>query len=154
MRIAGVEWNLNHAALELYVAGCTIGCPGCHNPELQDFRKGDWWTDVVLPLEPQLIEMKDAGLIQNVWLLGGEPLDQPHAAVNALLRHFDTMGLTTWLWTGYDYEDVPQGLLTWTDYLKTGCYDSESPGYKCPLTGIQLASGNQKIQRITRLPPL
>jgi organic radical activating enzyme len=44
MRLAGTISDVVNAyddvAFEIYVSGCTRGCPGCHSPELQSFDVG------------------------------------------------------------------------------------------------------------------
>lgn len=77
MNIDGTETNLRHKALEIYISGCKPPhCAGCHNPELWDFSKGDPWQEAIRLLGDKISALKESGLVEIVWLLGGEPLDQ------------------------------------------------------------------------------
>ena len=44
-KIAGIYWDDTAAApgisLSVYFSGCHFHCPGCHNPEAQDFNYGE-----------------------------------------------------------------------------------------------------------------
>ena len=47
-KIAGIYWDDTAAApgisLSVYFSGCHFHCPGCHNPEAQDFEYGEDFT--------------------------------------------------------------------------------------------------------------
>lgn len=61
----------------IYFAGCAHRCPGCHNPESHDPRRGE-------PLTVERAETICAAIAANpildgVTLSGGDPLLQPEA---------------------------------------------------------------------------
>ena len=87
IRIAGTEVNVQHKALEIYLSGCKgPHCQGCHNPELWDFTVGDLITEnTTQSLLDKIEEMKAARLVNYIWVLGGEPLDQDLDALEAFL---------------------------------------------------------------------
>lgn len=154
INIAALQFSLEYHALEVYVAGCKEPhCPGCHNSALWNFAAGspvaDW--------EPRIRSFAsdyggDIPLIQNVWVLGGEPLDQDTDALEHLLSTLNAMLPRTrlWLWTRYEIEAVPAQILRLCDYIKTGQYISAWPGHDVRIGGykISLGSGNQRIYRI------
>lgn len=145
MNIAGIDYNLNHKALELYISGCTLHCDGCHNEELWDFTKGNpyfgHWDRVIHK------KLKEH-LVENVWIMGGEPLDQDTQIFYEFICDIFSFDVKLWLWTGY--EDVPDHLLWTLDYIKVGEYQKDSDSYTEPLFGIELASVNQKIIKVIK----
>lgn len=106
LRIAGTEVNIDHSAFEVYVTGCTRGCLGCHNPELQGFGGGMKWTHWYRQNQGKL---KDLPLM-NVWILGGDLLCQYDESdvVEFLkyLRRTVPEGTKLWLWTGGEFSEV------------------------------------------------
>ena len=77
MKIAGTEVSLLHKAFEIYLSGCKYSpCHGCHNPELWSFDFGvDVDVEKIAELISKINELKEEKLIEYVWILGGEPLD-------------------------------------------------------------------------------
>ena len=80
----------------IYLAGCTHGCPGCHNPQSHSFDAGQPMTlgeiiDIVREEE------------FNVTLSGGDPLCSPKATAT-LAAEIRKLGLSVWLYTGYTWE--------------------------------------------------
>lgn len=90
----------------LFVSGCNFHCPGCFNPEAQDFKYGEPFTQAVAE---QLIQMVAEPTIAGLSILGGEPLNQGPLGtrfLSALCRHVHEIGKTVWLWTGFVWENV------------------------------------------------
>lgn len=107
----------------IWLQGCTLGCPGCFNPELQDVTGGRemtvddlmWWLD----------EQKD--LIEGLTISGGEPLRQPAALLELLTRVRDETTLGVVLFTGLTREEVERiaqgnALIGKVDVLLSGRY--------------------------------
>lgn len=90
----------------VFVSGCPIRCPGCHNPELQDY-------DVGTELDRQVIEkiiaaLKKDGIHRDLSILGGEPLAPRNIShVLWLCRKVkdEIPGVKIWVWTGYDFKE-------------------------------------------------
>lgn len=144
MRIAGTEINLAFKALEVYVSGCGWPhCKGCHNAELWDFGVGDLWQDSAKRLKEKAVELRQAGLADYAWILGGEPLDQDLDSLEDLIWVLKDAGLCIVLWT--HYEKVPKRMLDVVDYVKTGPYIEGQEGYVEPVFGVKLANIEQKI---------
>ena len=76
-KIAGIYWDDTAAApgisLSVYFSGCHFHCPGCHNPEAQDFNYG---TEYNLDIRQEIMaKLKKNGVMRTLSILGGEPLN-------------------------------------------------------------------------------
>jgi anaerobic ribonucleoside-triphosphate reductase activating protein len=109
----------------IWVQGCSLGCPGCFNPETHDTDRGQWVA--VSDLFERIHLLGDN--IEGVTLSGGEPLQQA-PAVSALLslirRH---TSLSTLLFTGFRWEEIlrlphSRDLLASLDVVLAGRYDA------------------------------
>ena len=144
MVVAATQFSLSKKAYEIYVAGCTPPhCEGCHNQKLWAFNMQDGVTptEIILDFKRKLHKFPE--LIQNIFIMGGEPLDQDKAEMFTLLRELHKFGIPIWLFTRYDIVDIPIKFLPFITYIKTGKYDENLP----PVIshGIELASSNQRI---------
>lgn len=126
-------------ALSIYCQGCCHRCKGCHNPELWEFGKGVCYSAESLANE--VLKRNKKGLYDYVVLLGGDFLCQNHAEVRKFMTSLVDNGIKIWMYTGYEYEEVPQWCKDLCYCIKTGKYDPEN--YP-PLEGSKLASSNQK----------
>lgn len=92
--------------LTLFVSGCTNNCPGCFNPEEQDFNYGEKYdASTVTYLHTLLVNPVNTGLS----ILGGDPLCQDDEGLLALIdlcKFTHHLNKNVWLWTGYTWEDV------------------------------------------------
>ena len=147
MNILTTEYSLQHEALEVYVSGCNgPHCPGCHNKESWDFGVGRYYHDCLPEIEVKL--KTHESLIENIWLLGGEPLDQPHDKLENLLIWLHRFGKPLWLFTRYRLDEVPKGIRFWCSYIKTGCFDRNLLTDNNFQYGVKLASNNQEIHSL------
>jgi len=154
LRINACTYSLEYAALEVYLAGCTTPhCPGCHNKDLWDFRNGaplpDWTGEI------ERWGREYGNLIERVWVLGGEPLDQKKADLVNLLTVLRATfpGRSFWLFTRYPKEEVPKYILPLVSFVKSGPYKEElGKTETLHVDGIKLKLGskNQKIYRVTK----
>lgn len=146
MRIAGTEFNLKYNALEIYFQGCKDHpCEGCHNSILWPMEGG---MELNAELLDKLDGYLDLPLVKRVWLLGGEPTDQPGEELLAFAQHCKNKGMEVWLWTHRKKGDIDVRLWEFIDYIKTGKYVKSFDSYVEPLFGIKLASLNQKISMV------
>jgi len=133
---------------EIALTGCHFNCKGCHNKNLQDFNVGTELNRYNLGL---LID--DIGFyrtrIDNIDIIGGEPLDQNHdeflAFLQILKNRFPELGI--WIYTGYEIHQVPSDILRYSDYIKCGRYIEKlrsDDGFKSEY-GPTLATSNQYI---------
>ena len=127
----------------LYVQGCSHHCKGCFNPETWDFNGGQLWNRRT---ELQFIEACKKPNIKNICILGGEPLDQGKDMYDLLMRIKDEVGKPIWLWTGYEYDNIPLEvdtlyIITNVDVIVDGPFIASKKDLNLPYRG----SSNQRI---------
>lgn len=152
-RIAGIYWDDTAAApgisLSVYFSGCHFHCPGCHNPEAQDFNYGEEFTP---ELEQQIInKLHKNNVIRKLSILGGEPLNAENRKdVARLIDSILTVYPDTkiYIWTGYIFEDLLKSndfiieyILNNIHCLIDGRYEQDKRDITLPLRG----SSNQRI---------
>lgn len=89
----------------LFVSGCTNNCPGCFNQEAQDFNYGKPYTQ---DTENMLLDCIKQPYVAGLSILGGDPLCQDNKGLITLILlayKVHILGKTTWLWTGFKWED-------------------------------------------------
>lgn len=139
MNIAGTEFNLKHCAYEIYVAGCTLGCIGCHNSVLKDFNYGRPWKEVITTI----IKEASQPIVKQIWILGGEPQDQDREEFISFMEEISKLQASKILFTGVDYVD--ESLIKYFDFIKLGAFWSDYEAYVEPVLGLTLASPNQHV---------
>lgn len=145
MKIAATQYSGKHRALEVYVSGCNgPHCKGCHNQELWDFNVGkefdsEWEEEFIKKLH----DFK--AMIDKVWILGGEPLDQDHDQIMRLIDVCWANGFNVWLFTKRELKDIPGKILIRCNYVKCGPYIEELKTDDNKYFGVKLASSNQII---------
>lgn len=90
----------------LFVSGCTNHCPGCFNPEEQDFNFGEKYT---WQQTLEIAKLIEDPVISGLSILGGDPLCQDKEGLCNLIFLCDVvrdMGKTVWLWTGFLWENI------------------------------------------------
>jgi len=128
-------------SLAFTVAGCPLGCKGCHSSY-------SWHSDQGTALTPLYLQHcleRYKGLISCVLFLGGEW--QPDALI-ALLKLSRSANLNTCLYTGLD--DVSPQLKQQLTYLKTGRWLAERGGLNSPNTN-QVFTDLRTGQRLNHL---
>jgi anaerobic ribonucleoside-triphosphate reductase activating protein len=98
-RVACSEAEGPHRRYALWVQGCSLGCPGCCNPELFAAAGG-----TVLTVDELLADIL-AAQVEGVTLLGGEPLEQI-AGVTALAGRVRAAGLGVLVFSGYTLDEI------------------------------------------------
>jgi organic radical activating enzyme len=93
----------------------------------------------------------DQGELDNIIILGGEPLDNDTDDLvefaNMLREKFPNCLI--WLYTHYELEEIEvsyEPILDTVDYIKCGAFDEtkySDQGFKDELTGVTLATSNQ-----------
>jgi len=104
--------------LVVYLQGCEIKCPGCHNQNTWDIQLGKRYEVEHLALE---IISKTNKYARNITISGGEPLYQEHATIN-LINILSKADINICLYTSYDFDLVPSSIKDRIQYLKTGSY--------------------------------
>lgn len=144
MNILGTSFSLATSSLDIYLAGCTgPHCSRCHNPESWNFQAGTSWIEK----KADIIDKIDSfpGMIQNIFVMGGEPLDQPREELREFLFFLQCTGIPVWLFTRRNPIQVPEFLLMYCDYVKCGRYDDAQLTEENIQYGVKLASANQQI---------
>ncbi len=135
IRVAGINGNdmVNGegVSVSLFLQGCPIRCPGCHNPETWDPKGGQPWENNMLI--NHILELISAnGIQRNLSILGGETLDtyEKRDFIKLLLKVVKRKypDIKICLWTGYTFDTLRENLrfadageiLAMIDYLIEG----------------------------------
>jgi anaerobic ribonucleoside-triphosphate reductase activating protein len=125
----------------VWTQGCSLRCPGCHNPQFQPFESRNWLD--VGTLANMVLGEKD---IEGLTLVGGEPFFQAEALVE-LSRRVRAVGLSVMAYSGFTLEQlqsdiVPHAgsLLREIDLLMDGPYRLDLPTER-----IWRGSDNQRL---------
>ena len=110
-KIAGIYWDDTAAApgisLSVYFSGCHFHCPGCHNPEAQDFNYG---REYDLDIRQEIMQkLGKNGVMRTLSILGGEPLNEENIedVINLIgWCKLDYPDLKIYVWTGYTIEEL------------------------------------------------
>lgn len=108
----------------IYAAGCPNACPGCHNPESWDIRRGrEMSTD-------EILEKVLTDPFADVTFSGGDPMFQPEGFTELAQAIKQRSGKNIWCYTGYTYERLLRNprqaqLLSYIDVLVDGRYRQE-----------------------------
>lgn len=126
-------------AFEIYVSGCYRNCPGCHNPDMQDFNFGK-----ALDLFDLMQDLtRNEKWFDIISFLGGDLLcqdiEEAKKLVWALQLGFPQKRL--WLFTGAEIGDIDPTFKEAFDVIKTGVYVEELRQNGFP------ASSNQRLLR-------
>ena len=126
----------------VWIQGCSIRCPGCHNVGLWENSGGIPWRECFADLMSKLEKPHCDGLS----ILGGEPikLDDPEAIndLTSLCGEVKHNGINIWLWTGYVWEQIKDlAFIKYIDVLVDG-------PYKINLRDTSLAFRGSSNQRL------
>lgn len=104
--------------LVVYLQGCEKHCYKCHNQSAWDFSGGNIYS--IKELMTQILSHMSI-VARNVTISGGEPLAQPKPLMT-LLDALKLAGIDVCLYTGYEFDEVPDDIKDKIHYLKTGAY--------------------------------
>ena len=137
--------------VSLWVAGCDVYCPGCHNPESWDYCKGKKFTKKTMNT---ILDLLKPSYIEGITLTGGHPLAPYNIGkVKNILQCIRCRYLNTksiWLYTGYElkYENfIPESnelineVLRMCDVVVDGPYIAAERDITLPWCG----SRNQRV---------
>lgn len=127
----------NKPSFTIWFSGCKIKCDGCQNKSLWDFLSGE--QTLVEDIVSIVVGQSEKLDLDTVVLLGGEPLDQSLPDIYKLCCDVNARGLKIWLYTGYDFDDVPICIKSCLSVIKCGRYEED---LKCD---GKLASSNQQL---------
>ena len=120
----------------VFFQGCDLHCNGCQNPSTWEMKNGTEMTtdELVTILEKEVVNKK-------VTFSGGEPLMQVDALIDIVKKR---EGFDITVYTGHEFEEVPQELLDNITYIKTGSFKEELKSTVKPYVG----STNQEFRRV------
>ncbi len=105
-----------HKRMAIWFQGCTIGCPGCCNPELQEMKQAH-----IMSLQ-EIIDIakksKEENAIEGITFLGGEPTLQKH--LTELSKELHNIDLGVILFTGYKIKQLKESLISSVDLIIDG----------------------------------
>lgn len=120
-------------SLIIPLAGCSHSCKGCHSPHFQDKNGGEILVTTIF----DDILCKYESKVSCVCFFGGEW--QPESL--RCLSHIARMhGFKVALYSGFDFEELPEDLTGEFTYIKTGMYREE-------LGGLDSRTTNQRMLR-------
>jgi len=128
----------------IFFSGCKHSCPGCHNPDAQDFSAGVDFDD---PMQEKVIEhIARCPIISGVTLSGGDPMFSAGDVLRFVQRlRAKLPGINIWLYTGFTYEELSgpeqKALLEFCDILVDGRFEQENLDLSLSCRG----STNQRI---------
>lgn len=133
----GPGWRVS-----LFVSGCRRKCPGCFNPEAQDFNYGEEFTWETLHDIEKLVNVPN---VNGLSILGGDPLEPDNRqwveTLCAYIRH-NCPGKTIWLWTGDLWENVKDlAVIQYVDILVDGPFIEDLKDLRLRWKG----SSNQRV---------
>lgn len=132
----------------LFVSGCTNHCPGCFNPEEQDFNYGKLFTKETAA---EIRRMLANPVISGLSLLGGDPLCQDYGGIHDLIElcsYTHSIGKTVWLWTGFIWESCRGSQMA----LLTSCDVVVDGPFKMDLSDRMLKWRGSANQRVIDVP--
>ena len=107
IRIIRTQYTLSTKSLDIYVSGCKgPHCEGCHNEKSWDFNNGDLLDLVIIDKIKYKILQFDT-LINNIFILGGEPMDQNLKDLKVFLYLLRSYNKKIWLFTHYSLNKIP-----------------------------------------------
>jgi len=131
--------------VSLWVAGCSHGCKGCHNPITHDPDYGLVFDE---DAKKELFSYLDKEYIEGLTLTGGDPLYEGNReAITELLREVHTKfpDKNVWVYTGYDFKDVMDlECMRYIDILVDGKFVCEKADIDLHWRG----SSNQNLVRV------
>jgi anaerobic ribonucleoside-triphosphate reductase activating protein len=102
----------------VYLQGCNTHCYDCHNQDTWDILGGKIMS--IRRLVSDVLS-RMSRVARNVTISGGEPLAQP-MALQTLLIAFERADIDVCLYSGQEFDDVPEEVKSKVHYLKTGSF--------------------------------
>jgi anaerobic ribonucleoside-triphosphate reductase activating protein len=129
----------------VWVQGCTLGCPGCFNPETHPEQAG--FSLSVEQLVEKVIQITG---IEGITISGGEPFQQTPALAEFLKAVKANSPLSVLLFSGFTLEEIkriPHSIeaLAQVDVLVAGRYQIEKR-----LAHNLLGSANKQVYFLTK----
>lgn len=144
MNILSSQYSLNYKSFEIYISGCNRKCSTCFNKETWDFNLGNNYLTQIDIISDKIKDF--SSLIDWIWILGGEPLDNEISNLEDLLIILKKLNKPIVLFTSYYIEEVPNNIKKICNFIKCGPYLEEYNGNNTQYN-ITVSSTNQKIYK-------
>ena len=146
----------------VWFQGCSLGCPGCFNPETHDPSLGTEIDTAALAADLlRAMEGRDRTRAKGVSFSGGEPMQQPEALLD-LIERLDAEDVGLLLFSGYTLAEIERqpfgpAILARLDVLIAGRYRARRH-LGAGLLGstnqtVHLLSGRHTHAEISAVPP-
>lgn len=134
--------------VSLWIAGCSLGCEGCHNPETHDFLGGREFTEETFE---ELCKALDEPYIKGLTLTGGNPMESSDDLVPYVIKLKEKFpNKDIWLYSGFTLHELQTSeidsrkeLLNLVDVVVDGPYLWRQRNLSLAFRG----SENQKIYK-------
>jgi anaerobic ribonucleoside-triphosphate reductase activating protein len=83
----------------LYVSGCDIRCPDCHNKDYWDIRSGK-------KMSIDEVYDKITSYFTDITFIGGEPMLQADSLASLAQKIKSCTNKTIWIYSGHTYEEI------------------------------------------------
>ena len=130
----------------IWTQGCKLKCKGCWNESMHDFNGG-----IEISIKDLIQQIKDSILkynVDNVTILGGEPLEQLEELL-LLMSNIKKLNIGIILYTGYEKKEIEASdkikIIDYADILISGRYIEEQRNINNHLYG----SENQLMEFLT-----
>ena len=122
MRYAGITKNdvvnCPGIAVSVYLQGCPLHCPGCHNSSIWDFDGGKEFNfNTLIDIENALTAN---GINRSLCILGGEPMAEENLFTTVFIVEHIKLHMPNvkiYLWSGYTLEELQQRESSQIDYI-------------------------------------
>jgi organic radical activating enzyme len=151
LQFAHIEYSMFQKSIDIFTYGCDGNCKDCCNPELKAWDVDGKDSLQVISKVMELVT-KFNSLIDRIILVGGDPVDAyKHYPADFLnfVKQLRLMEKPIYLFTRHEVSKIPTELLECVDYVKTGPYVPELSVNNYYQEGIQLATSNQHIHKVS-----
>ena len=128
----------------LWISGCKLHCPGCHNPQTWAFNSGIRFGEQD---KEELFDAIDKSYVKGLTLSGGNPLDSYNELLPLLKEIREKFpDKDIWLYSGYYFDQIEREyseVLNYIDVIVDGPYDENKRDVELHWRG----STNQKVYR-------
>lgn len=126
-------------AFTIWFSGCSQHCEGCYNQSLWNPEAGKpHGVDTVLVA---IATQRGYTGVDDVVLLGGEPMEQNSSDLEDLVTKLDNANFRIWMYTSWELDEIPEAIKRHMYTIKCGRFEQS---LKCD--GIP-SSTNQKFYR-------
>ena len=99
----------------IFVSGCFHNCPGCHNPEAQNFKFGEPLTDAIFK---DILDSLHNPMVSGITFSGGDPMYSAKEVLDMIhMIKLSIPNINIWVYTGFTWEEIMNGSDYWMKML-------------------------------------